>query len=81
MAEDRQAIMLPFLPTPWGNVQPLSLSMPTVIAFTVALSFIHPQLAVQKQNSSSKILLKILGLDVLDFPPSVSLNAVQWCAD
>lgn len=47
---------------------------------SVALSFIQPLLAIQKQSSSSKILLKVLGLGVLHFPSQVSLNAAQWYA-
>lgn len=59
--------------------------MPTIIPFSgissAAFCFIHPLLAFLKQNSPSKILLKLLGLDVLDFPPRVSLNATQRYAD
>lgn len=75
-AEDRQPVTLPPHTCP-GHIQPSAHSapMPTPAAFSgasVALGFIQPWFALQKHNSSSKILLKILGLGVSDLPPQVS---------
>ena len=73
---------LPFLSTRWAqcpDIISVSAHVPIIHAFTgfsVILSFIHPWLAVQKQTSS-KILARIPGRDVLDFPAPVSLTPTQ----